>query len=231
MRVALIVVVIVGVIGAAGLHQRPASAAHRTPETSTRAIQHSDIEIPNGPTIAVGTASFDRATRQLVVPIATTGSIVNAYSGFNIHLRWDPKVFSFSDANAAGGLFDPNAHSATSCSLPQADDDGGGVVFGCGGIGFCVIGGGCFVSPIITNAGLLATVVLTARHSGCSALHLVTHAPLGNGGENRGTLTWSAVLPITPELNAYVDGVGVARTHGRVAPAECLSHLRPIGDQ
>ncbi len=92
----------------------------------------------------------------------------------------------------------------------------------CGGLLFCV-GNLCFVSPVLTKSGLLATVVLKARRSGCSTLHLVTYGELDYANEHGGTLTWSASLPITPEENGYVDGLGVARVRGGAIHAGCAS--------
>src|SRR6266487_1551380 len=45
---------------------------------------------------------------QISVQIVSSGDVPNAYTGFNIHLRWNPTVFSFVGANATGGLFDPS---------------------------------------------------------------------------------------------------------------------------
>ena len=199
MRLLAIAILISAVVAGAALRERHATAANDISAGSGVANLHSSIELETGPTIGVGSASFDQQSGRLTVPIATTGSIVNGYSAFHVHLRWDPKLFRFGDANATAGLFDPSpSGSILHCSPGQVDGDGGGVVFGCAGIGVCFIpSGGCRVFPVYTKPGLLVTIVLVARHPGCSILHLVTFgAPDNDPG---GTYTRSGSVPAGPQ--------------------------------
>ena len=194
MRLLAIAILISAVVAGAALRERHATAANDISAGSGVANLHSSIELETGPTIGVGSASFDQQSGRLTVPIATTGSIVNGYSAFHVHLRWDPKLFRFGDANATGGLFAPSPSGFFLCSPGQVDGDGGGVVFGCAGVVVCFIpSGGCQVFPVYTKPGLLATIVLVARHPGCSILHLVTFgAPDNDPG---GTYTRSGSVP------------------------------------
>jgi hypothetical protein len=121
--------------------------------------------LSNGPSIAVGAPSL--VSGNVNVPIMTTGAVANAYSGVNVHLRWNPAVFSFSSANASGSvLSSPICPSA-------ADSDGGGVTVGCVTVG----------SATTAVSGLVLTIILTPK-TGCSALHLFTFAGADGGDQH-----------------------------------------------
>ncbi len=140
-----------------------------------------------GPQIVVGAPSL--VAGKVNVPINTAGSGFVAYSGFNIRLKWDPTVFSFSSANSTGSVipgspFCPPANTSL-------DPGGDGVVFACTGL-----------SGPTTSTGLLATIVLTPAASGCSALHLFTFGPPDGGTSGSGTFTNNP----TPMTNTYQDG-------------------------
>jgi hypothetical protein len=135
--------------------------------------------------IAVGAPSLSGG--KVLVPVNSTGTGVPAYSGLNIHVRWDGGVFSFESVNSTGGVI------ASPLCAAFADDDGGGARYAC-------ISGGQ-----TTATGLLATIVLSPAASGCSSLHLFT---LG-APDNEDQLTASFILSPTGETlepAQYVDG-------------------------
>ncbi|MDE3096030.1 MAG: hypothetical protein KGK07_08515 [Chloroflexota bacterium] len=142
--------------------------------------------LSNGPAIATGAPSL--VNGKVSVPIMTTGAITNPYSGINVHLRWNPAVFSFRSANASGSVLgSPVCPSAV-------DSDGGGVVVGCASTG----GASTSVS------GLVLTVILMPK-TGCSALHLYTHAGTDGGDAKTGSYTINAA-DTHPQFNQYVGG-------------------------
>ncbi|MDE3097519.1 MAG: hypothetical protein KGK07_16150, partial [Chloroflexota bacterium] len=110
-----------------------------------------------GPTLAVGTPSL--VAGKLQVPIVAQGTAVDPYNGYNLHLRWDPTLFTFSNASATGTVLGQTAF----CLPPQHDRDGAGVTLACTSVGGST-----------ANSGLLATIVLTPVSPGCSILHLFT---------------------------------------------------------
>jgi hypothetical protein len=135
--------------------------------------------------IAVGAPSLSGG--KVLVPVNSTGTGVPAYSGLNIHVRWDGGVFSFDSVNSTGGVI------ASPLCAAFADDDGGGARYAC-------ISGGQ-----TTATGLLATIVLSPAASGCSSLHLFTLGAPDNGDQ----LTASFILSPTGETlepAQYVDG-------------------------
>lgn len=92
---------------------------HQTPGAETAGT---------GPAVDVAAPSL--VSGKVKVPVLVWGTVSDAYSGFNLHMRWDPAVFSFSSADATGGVFDPAAGTG-SCVAPNTtayDGDGGGVV-------------------------------------------------------------------------------------------------------
>lgn len=139
-----------------------------------------------GPGMSVGSASL--VSGNVEVPISATGSVVDPYFGFNIHLTWDPGVFTFSSANNTGTVI-----NAPFCPPPAVDAGGGGVIFGCTSTGGST-----------STTGLLGTIVLTPI-SGCSALHLFTFGPPDNGDSTTGTYTINAA-DFTAQSNTYTDG-------------------------
>jgi len=139
-------------------------------------------------TIAVGAPSLVNGKVQ--VPVSTTGSGLAPYVTFNIHLRWDPAIFSFSSANATGSVLP----GSLICPAPKPDADGAGVLYAC-----AASGGG----PT-TSAGLLATIVLTPTGTGCSPLHLFTYGGADAGDESTGTFTMDASTNIV--VTATSDG-------------------------
>jgi hypothetical protein len=92
------------------------------------------------------------------IPVSTVGTSLPAYTGFNIHLRWDPALFHYSADDSSGTII-----TSPSCAT-AADSDGGGVVFGCTSLG----------GASTTDPGLLGTIALQPVGSGCSELHLFT---------------------------------------------------------
>jgi hypothetical protein len=146
---------------------------------------------PGSAAITIGAPSRVGATVQ--VPINVTGT-VDAL-GFNVHLRWDPGVFTFSSANANGSVV-PSPLCAQA-----VDDDGAGIVYGCASIG-----------SRATAEGLLATIVLTPAVSGCSSLHLITLAGPDAGGSGNGSYV---IAPDnTPQSVAYGTDIRV-NTNGQ----------------
>ena len=141
-----------------------------------------------GPQIEVGAPSL--MSGKVRVPIVTTGSGFAAYSGFNIHLRWAPSVFSFSSYDTTGTILTGTPFCTSNTAT--YDSDGGGVVLGC-----AFIGG----SPA-SSTGLLATLVLTPAVSGCSSLHLFTLGGVDAGTSGSGTYTTNP----TSQTNTYLDG-------------------------
>lgn len=139
-----------------------------------------------GPTITVGTPSL--VSGKVQVPIQTTGSGFDPYLGFNVHLRWDPAVFTFSSASNTGTIL-----AQPFCPPAAADGDGGGVAWGC-----TALGGSS------TTTGLLGTLILTPAASGCSALHLFTFG--GPDGGTATTGTYTIAEDFTPQSNTYQDG-------------------------
>lgn len=154
-----------------------------------------------GPAISVGAPSLSNG--QVRVPIAA-GASPAPYSGFSLHLRWDPAVFSFVAATSAGAVFDQGTGNAMCfANTSQFDHDGGGVVFSCSALG----------STTVSAPALLATVALKPSGGGCSPLHLTTYGPPDWGDSSSGSFTIEEPANPTPEYNqntpqtnTYVDG-------------------------
>lgn len=152
--------------------------------------QASSTTVPQGPTIQVGGPSL--VGGQVQVPLYAMGTGFDPYMAFNVHLRWDPSLFTFGGVCAAGGLFhDP----AGVCPDAIVDSDGGGASFPCA----------FFDAQGTTETGLLATFSLTPQGSGCSRLHLTAFCSPDNGDSLTGTLTVNAA-DITVQGNKYEDG-------------------------
>lgn len=162
-----------------------------------------------GPEIKVGpiTAQGD----QLSVVISSAGSGFTPYTGFSIHLRWDPGVFTMSSATSNGGLFDAASGKAV-CVGPQTstfDSDGGGMLLAC-----ALVGG-----QGISDVGTLITVVLAVNGSACTRLHLTTLGPPDGGDTSSGTYTMNpdADGNVLPQTNQLTDAVIDAKTGGPCA--------------
>ena len=140
------------------------------------------------PTITVGAPSLVNGKVQ--VPVSTTGSGLAAYSGFNVHLRWTPGVFSFDSATNTGTVI-----ASPFCPAPAPDADGAGVLYACTALG----------GASTTQAGLLGTISLTPAASGCSVLHLFTYGGADAGDDSTGTYT---IDPATnpPQTLPTIDG-------------------------
>jgi hypothetical protein len=151
---------------------------------------------PGGASIAVGAPSL--AGGVVRVPVSTTGSNLTPYTGFSIHLRWDPSLFSFASASSAGSVIPGSLF----CPAARVDADGAGAIYAC-----TAIGG----SPT-TTAGLLATVSLTPVGTGCSALHLFTYGGADNGDAGSGTYT----IDGTSAIVAMATSDGSANQAGQV---------------
>jgi hypothetical protein len=151
---------------------------------------------PGGSAIAVGAPSL--AGGVVRVPVSTTGSDLTPYTGFSIHLRWDPSLFSFASASSAGSVIPGSLF----CPAARVDADGAGAIYAC-----TAIGG----SPT-TTAGLLATVSLTPVGTGCSALHLFTYGGADNGDAGSGTYT----IDGTSAIVAMATSDGSANQAGQV---------------
>jgi hypothetical protein len=148
-----------------------------------------ELRAPDAPpAITVGAPALVAGNVQ--VPVSTTGSGLQAYSGFSLHLRWTPGVFSLASANSTGSVI-----ASPFCAGPVADADGGGVVYGCTAVG----------SASTTAAGLLGTIVLTPGASGCSPLHLFTYGGADAGDESSGTYLVDPATN-TAETLPTVDG-------------------------
>ncbi len=137
------------------------------------------------------------------------GVVGDSYQGFNLHVRWDPAVFSFSSASAAGGVFDPSVGSGTcpAANTGAFDADGGGVVFGCAGY-----------SATNASGKLLATFTLTPAASGCSKIHLYTFGSPDGGDSISGTFTVNAA-DFSAQANTYYDGTADTTGHTCTPPA------------
>ena len=141
----------------------------------------------SAPTITVGTPTL--VAGKVRVPVSTTGTGLAAYTGFNVHLRWDQAVFSFSSANSTGTVI-----AGALCPAAVPDADGAGVTFACTSVG----GAGT------TAPGLLATIVLTPTGAGCSPLHLFTYGGADGGNASTGTYTIDATTH-TPQPLTTID--------------------------
>ncbi len=135
---------------------------------------------------------------EVVVTVSTAGKAAS-YRGFNLHLRWAPHVFALASATATGGIFDEenNTDGGVMCVGPTdaLDADGGGTVVGC-----------TFLGMHSTSAtGVLATITLRPRASGCSSMHLVRVGPSDNAGSTGGSYLIDAIR-YEPEVEQYNDG-------------------------
>ena len=145
-------------------------------------------ESPSGPpAIAVGVPAL--VNGNVAVPITTTGFGFSAYTGFNVHLRWDPAVFTFSSANSTGTII-----TTPLCPAAVPDPDGAGVTYACTSTN----------GTSTTDAGLLATITLAPAGAGCSPLHLYTYAGADNGDASTGTYTIDAATN-TPQNLTTTD--------------------------
>jgi hypothetical protein len=124
------------------------------------------------------------------VPVSTAGSGLAPYTGFSVHVRWDPAIFSFSSASSTGSVLPGSPF----CPAAQVDADGAGVVYASTATG----------GNQTTSAGLLATITLTPAGTGCSALHLFTYDGADNGDTGTGTYTMDAATNIV--VTATSDG-------------------------
>ncbi len=137
-----------------------------------------------GPTMSIGTPSL--VSGKVQVPVSASGGPPDPYIAFNIHLRFDPAVFSFASANNNGTVL-----PSPFCPAPVVDADGAGVIYACSSLGGST-----------TADGLIATIVLTPVASGCSNLHLFTLDAPDNGDSNTGTYTVNNA-DFTPQSMTY----------------------------
>ena len=155
-----------------------------------------------GPTIQVGPVTGGGGN--VTAKVSTSGSGFTPYSGFSLHMRWDPALFEFVSATPAGGLFDSSAGNAL-CIGPDTqgyDADGGGMIMSCSAIGDTTVSGG----------GLLVTVVLSVKGSGCTRLHLTSLGPPDGGDSTSGTFTIAGGVNPVPEANVLQDALIEAST-------------------
>jgi hypothetical protein len=162
--------------------------------TPTGGATPTPIDIYVGPSIVVGSPTFDGSAYG--VAIRTDGTGFNPYRAFNVHLRWDANLFAFSDVSASGSLFDPSV-GGRMCMGPFVDSDGGGVMIA------CLLFGAQYAE--YSQTGLLTTVSLNPLQFGCSALHLFTAGPPDGGDTSTGTYTTSDEIFGNPQHNLYVD--------------------------
>ncbi len=149
----------------------------------------------NGPEFLIGSPAL--SSGQVQVPIYAWLQATDPYIAFNVHLRWNPSIFAFTSASAAGGVFDPVADPSTGfCVTDSAsqDPDGGGVVFACTGY-----------TGTTSSYHLLAALTLSPQAAGCSGLHLFTFGGSDSGGTTNGTFTVNSADD-TAQSNAYRDG-------------------------
>ena len=171
-------------------------------------VSRSPGEVANaaspGPSIVFGAPSFSGGTVQ--IPVLTSGSGFSPYAGLNLHVRWNPTLFSFASATNAGGLFGsggfcPPADSHT------FDPDGGGVLYSCTTLG----------GPI-SGTGLVAVISITPLATGCSPIHLFTLGPPDNGNDSTGTYTVDAT-DFTSQVTPYGADIGVNQAGAPCVPA------------
>jgi hypothetical protein len=124
------------------------------------------------------------------IPIVAEGAGFADYTGFSIHLQWDPSVFRFEAADNIWGEF----QDAT-CIPPAVDPDGAGVIFSCNGRRE-------LTASDLPTFGLLATVLLRPAGPGCSLMHLV---PLHFGGAATGASYTVASITGAPQSDQYLD--------------------------
>lgn len=159
------------------------------PPASTTTPAESTPGAPAALTIAVGAPSL--VGGEVHVPITVSGDAASAYAGYNVHVRWDPKVFSFLPTKEATN----SVLAAPYCPAPILDSDGGGATYSCIAIG----------EPTKAT-GLLTTVVLSPQaESGCSKLHLFTFGAPDGGDATTGTYTIDATTS-GPQPVLYADG-------------------------
>lgn len=166
--------------------------------------RNADIDYARGPlSIAVGAPAL--AGGKVQVPISAGNPFDAAlvpYTGVNIHLRWDPAVFSYSGLSTTGSALP----SPLCLAAVSQDADRGGVVIGCASLG-----------GQTATTGLLATVMLTPAASGCSALHLVTYQGQDRGDSTTGTYVVNAFsnnpLPVK-DVDGTASVSGTACTPG-----------------
>lgn len=130
------------------------------------------------------------------VPVNTTGAGFPPYSGFNLHLRWDPALFRFSSASNSGSVV-----PSPICAF-FIDTDGGGVIYGCTATG----------DASTSATGLLGTITLQPIGAGCSLLHLFT-ITFDGGDDSTGTYLIGADTNAPLRDFAYTDDWG-ATTSG-----------------
>jgi hypothetical protein len=180
-------------IGHGGTHVRaaaPTVAAAPSPTAPPTSITYA------GPAkLVLGAPSL--VDGAVVVTLRLEGDPAQPYSGFSVHLRWDPRVFALARATSRGGIFDlETGGPGAFCAGPSnvLDDDGGGFTMGC-----------VFLGPRATTAaGLLATITLTPRAAGCSAIHIETYGAADGGDSSTGSFL-VASPSITPEATLYED--------------------------
>ena len=167
---------------------------------------------PGAGTIEVGAPSLSAG--KVLVPISVSGTGLDDYSGFNVHVRWDPAVFTFSSWSTTG--------SAVSWPFPVPnvmDGDNAGVTVG-----------GLLLGTSTTSTGLLGTLSLTPAQSGCSALHLFTYGPPDGGDTSTGTYLIDFVTN-EPQANPLTDGTadvnGAACTSATDTPTATNTPVTP----
>lgn len=183
----LLVLAVVGV-----LLFLPAPSSRVRAQTATSGV---------GGELAVGATSI--VSGKLVVPITTTAP-VDPYSGFNLHLVWDPTLLSYASFDVTGSTLS----SGSPLCIPAPDSGGAGAVVACSGVG----------SFSTTAAGLLVTYKLTPSGTpGCATLHLQTVNGADQGGSTFGSYTINAA-DIEVQANTYAADVQVPVSGGVCAP-------------
>ncbi len=169
--VAVLVAVLVG-----GALTRQSSAAGSFPTSGT------------GPKVVVGAPTLvNPTTVQFTVSTVAGPNPADPMTGWNLGLRWDPAVFTFSSATSQP------APSVTGFAAPPLTMTGG-----------VTLGATAFAS--YTTLGLMTTVKLTVVAPGCSAIHIFTYGPPDNGDGSTGSFTIASDFASSQANQGYVDG-------------------------
>jgi hypothetical protein len=143
-----------------------------------------------GPQLVVGGQAPVDATH-VRFTVSTAGLSFDPYVAWNLNLSWNPALFAFDSASAAGGVI-------TDVCVPPNDamyydPDGSGVNLAC-----------ALLAGQESSTGLLVTVRLTVLAPGCSAIHLITYGEPDGGTGASGSYTVGA--DASAQANTYQDG-------------------------
>lgn len=142
--------------------------------------------------IKFGTTPASVSSGTFTLEVVTSGSGLDPYKGFNIHLTFNKSAVNVTTVSNSGTVI-----LSPFCPSPVIDNATGNVTYACTALGGST-----------TTAGLLAAFTFEVKGSGCSDIHIFTFGPPDGG--NAATGTYLVGEDNKPQLNTYGGDAKVA---------------------